>query len=135
MFRKPLADFLLNRFPRMADSHFGSIAKDKADRREFQQHKDLELLRSDLAAAEAARKTAEVNNRQQIERERTYTAIIDNQFIFMQKLVDTQLISVEASIVTEIKSLKMSFDRLARQVRGDDTTQNILLKRLGGDDE
>ena len=119
----------------MADSHFGSIAKDKADRREFQQQKDLELLRSDLAAAEAARKTAEVNNKQQIERERTYTAIIDNQFIFMQKLVDTQLISVEASIVTEIKSLKMSFDRLTRQVRGDDTTQNILLKRLGGDDE
>ncbi len=127
LFREPIASFLFDKFPAMTTDHFSSIAKDATDRREFEQQKELELLRAKLGAAEAERK-------QQVERERTYTAIIDNQFQFMQKMIDTGLIELEASIVSEIKSLRQIIERLNRQVRGEADTpaQEKLLKRLEG---
>jgi hypothetical protein len=131
LFKEPISSLISERFPQMANSHFGSISKDKSDRREFEQQKELEVLRNDLASADAIRKAGELTTKQQIERERTYTAIIDNQFLFMQKLVDNNLIHLEVSLISEIKALRGSFERLSRMMRdSDDPIREKLLKKI-----
>lgn len=133
LFREPLAKLIFDVFPGMADRHFGALAKDKSDRREFDQKKAYETLKSDLELLGAAQKTSDNIFDRQTEREKTYIKIIDNQFAFMHKLIDVKFIKLETTIVEEITSLKKSFDLLTKELYASSprsSTREILLKRI-----
>lgn len=123
IFKSPIASVLFERFPQMANSHFSSIAQDKADRREFAQQMELERLKSELLRSEQEREA-------QQEREGNYFEILKELVGFIKTSIMDKIDSHDQRIVQELSNINKSIDRLARKI-GTDKTGDFLLNRIG----
>lgn len=133
MFKGPVGDFIGKRFPAMADKHFASRAKDAADKREFDQSKEMTMLKAQLAESEAQRQRQAERERAAIEREGEYIGMLKSVITTNHTLLLQKMDTISPPIVTELENLRRAIDRLAARYDGKmGSTQNKILEHIQG---
>lgn len=140
LFRSQIGDFFTKIMPGLFARHMRAFSRTKTDIREHEQLKELTAIEHEkkkevdklTLELRTLRTTLDQNElliNQQVEREAMYTALIEKEMSFLQKLIDNQFIATEASIIAEIKALRAAFELFAKDGR-QRRTQELLLKRL-----
>lgn len=133
MFKQPVGDFIGKRFPAMANKFFANRAKDAADRREFDQSKEMILLKAQLAESEANRQRQAEREKASIEREGEYIGMLKSVITTNHALLMQKMDTISPPIVTELENLRRAIDRLAARYDGKiGSTQNKILEHIQG---
>lgn len=133
MFKEPISNAFFKTFPAMADSHFASKSKDRDDRREFEQRKEMETLKAQLAESESQRQRQAERERAAIEREGEYIGMLKSVITTNHSLLMQKMDTISPPIVTELENLRRAIDRLASRYDGKmGSTQNKILEHIQG---
>jgi len=121
----------IKKLPFLADRHFTNAAHNTNDAREFEQTRELTLLKSQLASSKQREEFLQTMTKQSVD--------FGQEVILLQvNGVTERLNEVEQRLLDELKAIKQSINLLSRRMGGDNPettkTQEILLKRIEGNE-